>query len=219
MATRTQTKSKTSSQSRTAGRSASGSKSSAGSRTAPKSSSSSSSRSRNSKSQNEDMPNSKFHELFVDQLKDIYWAEKNLVKALGKMQKAATSEELKDAIATHLEQTRGQVGRVEQVFESIGQTAKAKKCPAMEGLIAEGQEVIEDTEEDSAVRDAGLIICCQKIEHYEIASYGSLRTLAGRMGHDEAVQLLEQTLNEEKETDVLLTQLAESSVNEEAAAE
>lgn len=172
-----------------------------------------------SNSRNEDMPNSKFHELFVEQLKDIYWAEKNLVKALGKMAKAATSEELADAITNHQEQTRGQVTRLEQVFESIGQTAKAKKCPAMEGLIAEGQEVIEDTEEDSAVRDAGLIICSQKIEHYEIASYGSLRTLAAKMGHEEAVQLLEQTLNEEKETDVLLTQLAESSVNEEAAAE
>jgi len=217
MATKTQSKSKTSTQSRSAGRSAAGSKSVAASRTAPKSSAGS--RSKSSKSQNEDMPNSKFHELFVDQLKDIYWAEKNLVKALGKMQKAATSEELADAIATHQEQTRGQVERLEQVFESIGQTAKAKKCPAMEGLIAEGQEVVEDTEEDSAVRDAGIIICCQKIEHYEIASYGSLRTLASKMGHEEAVQLLEQTLNEEKETDVLLTQLAESSVNEEAAAE
>jgi ferritin-like metal-binding protein YciE len=165
------------------------------------------------------MPQSKFHELFVEQLRDMYWAEKNLVKALGKMQKAATSEELADAIATHQEQTKEQVARLEQVFESIGQTAKAKKCPAMEGLIEEGQEVIEDTEEDSAVRDAGLIICCQKIEHYEIASYGSLRTLASKMGHEEAAQLLEQTLNEEKETDVLLTQLAESSINEEAAAE
>jgi ferritin-like metal-binding protein YciE len=135
------------------------------------------------------------------------------------MQKVATSEELADAIGTHLEQTRGQVTRLEQVFESVGQTAKAKKCPAMEGLIEEGQEVIEDTEEDSAVRDAGLIICCQKIEHYEIATYGSLRTLANKMGHDEAAQLLQQTLDEEKETDVLLTQLAESSINEEAAAE
>jgi len=216
MATRTQSKS--GSQSRTTGRSAAGNnKSMSSSRTAPKTSSSS--RSKSSKNQNEDMPNSKFHQLFVDHLKDIYWAEKNLVKALGKMQKAATSEELTDAIATHLEQTKEQVSRLERVFESVGQTAKAKKCPAMEGLIAEGQEVIDDTEEDSAVRDAGLIIACQKIEHYEIATYGSLRTLASKMGHEEAVQLLEQTLNEEKETDVLLTQLAESSVNEEAAAE
>lgn len=218
MATKTQSKSRTGSQSKTTtGRSAAGNKSMSSSRTAP--GASSSSRSRGSKSQNEDMPNSKFHQLFLDQLKDIYWAEKALVKALGKMQKAATSEELADAIATHQEQTREHVSRLEQVFESIGQTAKAKKCPAMEGLIAEGQEVIEDTEEDSAVRDAGLIICSQKIEHYEISSYGSLRTLANKMGHEEAVRLLEQTLNEEKETDALLTQLAESSVNEEAAAE
>jgi len=218
MATRTQSKSRTSSQSGTTGRSAAGNKSMSSSRTAQKTSSSSS-RSRSSKSQNEDMPNSKFHQLFLDQLKDIYWAEKALVKALGKMQKAATSEELADAIATHQEQTREHVSRLEQVFESVGQTAKAKKCPAMEGLIAEGQEVIDDTEEDSAVRDAGIIICSQKIEHYEIASYGSLRTLAGKMGHEDAARLLDQTLSEEKETDALLTQLAESSVNEEAAAE
>ncbi|MCF6402132.1 ferritin-like domain-containing protein [Chitinophaga filiformis] len=165
------------------------------------------------------MPNSKFHQLFLDQLKDMYWAEKALVKALGKMQKAATSEELMDAIAHHQEQTREHVTRLERVFESLGQTPKAKKCPAMEGLIAEGQECIDDTEEDTAVRDAGLIICSQKIEHYEISTYGSLRTLAGRMGHEDAARLLEQTLNEEKETDVLLTQLAESSINEEAAAE
>lgn len=217
MATRTQSKSKTGSQSRTTGRSTAGSKSMSTSRTASKSSGAS--RSRSTKSQNEDMPNSKFHQLFLDGLKDIYWAEKALVKALGKMQKAATSEELADAILTHQEQTKEHVSRLERVFESVGQTAKAKKCPAMEGLIEEGQEVIDDTDEDTAVRDAGLIMCSQKIEHYEIATYGSLRTLAAKMGHDEAVQLLEQTLNEEKETDVLLTQLAESSINEEAAAE
>lgn len=217
MATRTQSKSKTGTQSRTNGKSAAGSKSASTSRATSKTSSTS--RSKSSKSQNEDMPNSKFHQLFLDQLKDMYWAEKALVKALGKMQKAATSEELADAILTHQEQTKEQVSRLERVFESLGQTAKAKKCPAMEGLIEEGQEVIDDTDEDSAVRDAGLIICSQKIEHYEIASYGSLRTLATKMGHEEAAQLLEQTLNEEKETDVLLTQLAESSINEEAAAE
>lgn len=218
MATRTQSNSKTSSTSRTTGRSAAGNnKSMSSSRTAPRTNGSS--RSKSSKNQHEDMPNSKFHQLFLDQLKDMYWAEKHLVKALGKMQKAATSEELTDAINTHLDQTKEQVNRLEQVFESVGQTAKAKKCPAMEGLIAEGQEVVEDTEEDSAVRDAGIIICCQKIEHYEIATYGSLRTLASKMGHDEAAQLLQQTLDEEKETDMLLTQLAESSINEEAAAE
>ncbi|SFN88927.1 Ferritin-like metal-binding protein YciE [Chitinophaga sp. YR627] len=209
MATRTQSKT---SKATTSTRSAAGSKSMSASRTAPKSSS-------RSNSKNEDMPNSKFHKLFVDELKDIYWAEKNLVKALGKMQKAATSEELIDAISHHQEQTKEHVTRLEQVFEIIGQAPKAKKCEAMEGLIAEGQEVVDDTEEDTAVRDAGIIICSQKIEHYEIAAYGSLRTLANKMGHDEVAQLLEQTLNEEKETDSLLTQIAESSVNEEAAAE
>jgi ferritin-like metal-binding protein YciE len=167
----------------------------------------------------QDMSNSKFHKLFVDELKDIYWAEKNLVKALGKMAKAATSEELTKAIIDHQEVTKGQLERLDQVFELIGQEPKAKKCEAMAGLIAEGQEVIEDTDEDTAVRDAGIIICSQKIEHYEIAAYGSLRTLATIMGHNEAADLLAQTLSEEKEADSLLTQIAESSVNEEASAE
>jgi ferritin-like metal-binding protein YciE len=172
-----------------------------------------------SKTKGQDMPNSKFHKLFVDELKDIYWAEKNLVKALGKMAKAATSEELTKAILDHQEVTKGQLERLDQVFESIGQEPKAKKCEAMAGLIAEGQEVVDDTEEDTAVRDAGIIICSQKIEHYEIAAYGSLRTLATIMGHTEAADLLAQTLSEEKDADSLLTQIAESSVNEEAAAE
>lgn len=173
----------------------------------------------NGKHKHDDMHNSKFHKLFMDELKDIYWAEKNLVKALGKMQKAATSEELANAITEHQEQTKEHITRLEQIFEQMGHTPKAKKCEAMEGLIAEGQDVIEDTDEDSAVRDAGIIICAQKIEHYEIAAYGSLRTLAHRMGHEEAAQILQTTLDEEKETDSLLTHIAESSVNEEAAAE
>jgi len=162
---------------------------------------------------------SKFHKLFMDELKDIYWAEKALVKALGKMQKAATSEELVKAITDHQEQTKGHVGRLEQVFELLGQEPKAKKCEAMSGLIAEGQEVVDDTEEDTAVRDAGIIICSQKIEHYEISAYGSLRTLANVMGHTDAADIFSQTLSEEKDADSLLTQIAESSVNEEASAE
>jgi len=162
---------------------------------------------------------SKFQQLFMNELKDIYWAEKNLVKSLPKMQKAATSEELANAIAEHVEVTKGHVSRLEQVFEMLGARAAGKKCLAMEGLIAEGQEVVGDTEEDTAVRDAGIIVCSQKIEHYEIAAYGSLRTLANRMGQSEIASLLEQTLEEEKETDQTLTQIAESSVNEEAAAE
>lgn len=210
MATKTQTRTKNSGTNgrSTTSRNATVSKTSASSRTASR-----------SNSKNEDMPTSKFHKLFMEELKDIYWAEKNLVKALGKMQKAATSEELANAIVEHQEQTKEHVARVEQIFEQMGMTPKAKKCEAMEGLIAEGQEVIEDTDEDSAVRDAGIIICAQKIEHYEIAAYGSLRTLASKMGHEDAVQILQMTLDEEKETDSLLTQIAESSVNEEAATE
>ncbi|MEI3801634.1 Ferritin-like metal-binding protein YciE [Chitinophaga ginsengisegetis] len=167
----------------------------------------------------EKMPDSKFHELFMDELKDIYWAEKNLVKALPKMQKAATSEELSTCIGNHLEETKEHVARLEQVFELLGKKPQAKKCEAMEGLIAEGQEVVADTDEDTAVRDAGIIIASQKIEHYEISAYGSLRTLANVMGHSQVAKLLEQTLKEEKNADSLLTEVAESTVNEEAAAE
>ena len=165
------------------------------------------------------MQDSKFHELFMEELKDIYWAEKNLVKALPKMQKAATSEELSECIGNHVEETKEHVARLEQVFELLGKKPQAKKCEAMEGLIAEGQEVVADTDEDTAVRDAGIIIASQKIEHYEISAYGSLRTLASVMGHSQVVKLLEQTLQEEKNADSLLTEVAETTVNEEAAAE
>lgn len=168
---------------------------------------------------NSNMAHSKFHKLFLDELKDIYWAEKSLVKALPKMKKGATSVELASAIDDHLEATKGHVARLEQAFELLGAKAAAKKCEAMAGLITEGEEVLADTEEDSMVRDAGIIICSQKIEHYEIAAYGSLRTFASKMGHDEVAALLEQTLKEEKEADSLLTEIAESSVNEEAVAE
>ncbi|HVI48343.1 MAG TPA: ferritin-like domain-containing protein [Chitinophaga sp.] len=161
----------------------------------------------------------RFHNLFMDELKDIYWAEKNLIKTLPKMQKAATSSELAEAIATHLEETQGHVSRLEKIFEMMGKKAQRKKCEAMEGLIAEGQTVLEDTEEDSMVRDAGIIISAQEIEHYEIAAYGSLRTLAALMGHNEAAKLLEQTLQEEKHADSTLTEVAESSVNEAALRE
>ncbi len=178
-----------------------------------------SSSSRSTTARKSTMEQSKFHSLFMDELKDIYWAEKHLVKALPKMRKAATSEELATAIEDHLEVTKGHVTRLEQVFEMLGAKATAKKCEAMEGLIAEGQSVIEDTDEDTAVRDAGLIVAAQKIEHYEIASYGSLRALANKMGHSEVASLLEQTLDEEKETDQLLTEIAETSINEEASAE
>lgn len=170
------------------------------------------------KNGSEKMENSKFHKLFMDELKDIYWAEKHLVKALPKMQKAATSEELASAIADHLAVTKEHVSRVEEIFGLLGAKATAKKCEAMEGLVMEAQELIEE-EDPSSVLDAGLIIAAQKVEHYEIASYGSLRTLANMMGHTEVAHLLEQTLAEEKEADGLLTQIAESTVNEEALSE
>jgi len=152
-------------------------------------------------------------ELFVEELKDIYSAEKQLTKALPKMAKAATSEELRSAFENHLEQTEEQVGRVEQVFEILEMTARAKKCEGMAGMIQEGQQAIEDTDEGTATRDAALIIAAQKVEHYEIASYGSLVQLAKTIGLNDAIELLQQTLDEEKETDVLLTELAVSSVN------
>jgi ferritin-like metal-binding protein YciE len=165
------------------------------------------------------MSHSKFHELFIDELKDIYWAEKNLLKALPKMQKAATSDDLRDSIGYHLEETKIHVARLEDVFEMMGKRAQTRKCEAMEGLIMEAQRGIDDTEDNSMVRDASMIISIQKMEHYEIAAYGSLRTLANVMGHADAAELLEQTLEEERHADNLLTESAESAINEEAAAE
>lgn len=163
--------------------------------------------------------NSQLEKLFTDSLKDIYWAEKHLTKALPKMKKAATTDELKTAIEEHLAQTEEQVTRLEQVFELCGKKAQAKKCDAMEGLIKEGESVVEETEDDSMTRDAGIIMAAQKVEHYEIATYGSLVQFARTLGMDEAAALLEQTLEEEKETDQKLSQIAESSINEEAEKE
>lgn len=159
------------------------------------------------------------HEFFVDELKDIYWAEKHLTKALPKMQKAATSEELQNAFADHLEATKGHVTRLEQIFELLEQKAVAKKCDAMEGLVKEGQSIIEDTEEGTSTRDVGLIIAAQKVEHYEIATYGGLHQLAITMGHNEVAEILEETLNEEKEADQLLTSIAEEHINYDANSE
>jgi ferritin-like metal-binding protein YciE len=172
-----------------------------------------------SASQVETMEDSALNELFVDELKDIYWAEKHLTKALAKMQKGATSEELKSAIGNHITETENHVSRLEQVFESIGEKAAAVKCEAMEGLIKEGESILEETEKGSLTRDVGIISAAQKAEHYEIATYGTLRTLAGVLGYNEAVELLEATLQEEKKTDELLTQIAEGSVNSQAASE
>lgn len=154
-------------------------------------------------------------ELFEDELKDIYWAEKALTKAIPKMIKNATSQDLKDALENHLEVTEEQVTRCEQVFEMLDKPARAKKCEAMDGLIKEAKEIMESTE-PGVVRDAGIISAGQKVEHYEIASYGTLRTFASTLGLDKIASLLEQTLNEEKDADQKLTEVAESSVNVEA---
>ncbi|HEY9361998.1 MAG TPA: ferritin-like domain-containing protein [Chitinophagaceae bacterium] len=155
-------------------------------------------------------------DLFEDELKDIYWAEKALVKALPKMAKNATSEELISAIEEHLEVTKEHVERCEQVFEMMNKPARAKKCEAMDGLIREGQDIMESTAE-GVVRDAGIISAAQKVEHYEIASYGTLCAFAKTLGETEIADLLEQTLNEEKEADQTLTGIAESTINIDAA--
>lgn len=163
--------------------------------------------------------NSQLDKFFHDQLKDIYWAEKHLTKALPKMQKNATTEELQNAIETHLAQTEEQVTRLEQVFELLEKKPQAKKCDAMEGLVKEGESVIEETEDGSMTRDVGIIVSAQKVEHYEIAAYGSLVTLAKTMGRDDIAEILQVTLDEEKETDQLLSTIAENNINWEAEQE
>ncbi len=175
--------------------------------------------SKNQKDQeNYSIEESKLMKLFEDELKDIYWAEKALVKALPKMIKNATSEELIEAIEAHLSETEGQTKKLEEVFEAIGKTPQAKKCEAMAGLIKEAEELMKDNDK-GAVRDAAIISAAQKVEHYEIASYGTLRTFAQILGLDEAVVLLEEILEEEKAADEKLTQIAESTINVEAANE
>lgn len=155
-------------------------------------------------------------EFFEDGLKDIYWAEKALTKALPKMAKNATSPELVKALNSHLKETEEQITRLESVFKSIGKKAVGEKCDAMDGLIKEGQSILEETE-SGMVRDAGIIAACQKIEHYEIATYGTLRQYAETLGLSEAEELLAQTLQEEKDADVKLTEIAVDAVNLEAA--
>jgi len=163
--------------------------------------------------------NTQLEKHFVDSLKDIYWAEKALTKALPKMQKAATTEELKSAIEDHLAQTENQVVRLQQAFELMEQKAQAKKCDAMEGLIKEGESIIEETEEGSMTRDVGIIMAAQKVEHYEIATYGALVSIAKTLGRDDVAKLLAATLEEEKQTDQDLTEIAESKINWEAEKE
>jgi len=155
-------------------------------------------------------------DLLVEQLQDLYDAENRITKALPKMAKAATSPALKAAFEKHLRETEGQVKRLEQVFEALGQTAKTKTCKAMQGLIAEGEETIDENAEPE-VRDAALIASAQRVEHYEMAGYGTVRSYAKLLKEDSCARLLEQTLEEEKATDEALTTLAESTINVEAA--
>ena len=163
--------------------------------------------------------NTQLEKFFTDSLKDIYWAEKHLTKALPKMQKAATTEQLKEAIGEHITQTEEHVTRLEQVFELMNKKAQAKKCDAMEGLIKEGESIVEETEDGTMTRDVGIISAAQKVEHYEIATYGTLIQLAKTMGLDEAASILSETLEEEKETDKGLTKIAENNINWEAEQE
>jgi ferritin-like metal-binding protein YciE len=157
-------------------------------------------------------------QLYVSELRDLYSAENQLLKALPKMAKGATSPELKDAFEKHLEQTKGHVERLEELFQQLDESPKGKTCHGMKGLIEEGSEILKEDGEGS-VLDAGIIVAAQKVEHYEIASYGSVRTFANLLGKDEEAKLLQSTLDEESETNEILNGLAESVVNPEAAIE
>jgi ferritin-like metal-binding protein YciE len=151
---------------------------------------------------------SELRELYVDELKDIYSAETQLVKALPKMAKAAVSAELRNGFVQHLEQTSGHVSRLEQIFEALDETPTGKHCKGMEGLIKEGGEAAEEDYEGDA-KDAALIGAAQRVEHYEIAAYGTVRAMAEKLGESKAVNLLSQTLQEEKDTDVKLSKIAD----------
>ncbi|GAB3420479.1 YciE/YciF ferroxidase family protein [Niabella aquatica] len=151
-------------------------------------------------------------DFFEDGLKDIYWAEKALTKALPKMQKNAASANLKKAIGDHLEETKSHVTRIEEVFKTLGKKAQAQKCDAMDGLLKEGENIIKETQ-PGPVRDAGIIAASQKVEHYEIATYGTLATYAKLLGNKEGLKLLLETLKQEKSCDTLLTKLAKSEIN------
>jgi ferritin-like metal-binding protein YciE len=156
--------------------------------------------------------------LYTDELRDLYNAETQLLKALPKMAKGASSQELKDAFEKHLEQTKTHIERIEEVFEGLGEKPKGKTCQAMKGLIEEGSEILEQDGEES-VLDAGIIVAAQKVEHYEIAGYGSVRTFAHLLGQNEAAELLQTTLDEESETNEILNKLAETVINPEALME
>ncbi len=155
-------------------------------------------------------------DLFLHTLKDIYYAEKQILKALPKMAKNAGTAELQAAFETHREQTEGQIDRLEQIFKMLGKPARGVACEAINGIIEEGKEIMEDFA-DSPALDAGIVAAAQAVEHYEITRYGSLKTWAAELGMADAAKLLDQNLQEEKETDVLLSKLAQSRVNTKAA--
>jgi ferritin-like metal-binding protein YciE len=163
--------------------------------------------------------NNKLREFFIQQLQDIYWAEQKLVKTLPKLAEAAHSTELKDAFNSHLEETKNHVSRIEKAFQMMNEKSSATECPAMKGITEEGEEIIDETDDDSAQRDVGLIFAGQKAEHYEIATYGGLIQLAKTMGQGDIAELLGQTLTEEKHADEKLTQIAESNSNQQAMSE
>ncbi|HEX6316697.1 MAG TPA: ferritin-like domain-containing protein [Gemmatimonadaceae bacterium] len=152
------------------------------------------------------------HDLWIHELKDLYSAEKQLIQALPRMAKAVTSDELRSAIENHLAETEQQVSRLEQIFESFDESPRGQKCEGMEGLIEEGKTLMKE-DADADVMDAGIIAAAQKVEHYEIASYGTVCEYARMMGHTEALELLQQTLEEEKNADQLLNQIAEGGIN------
>ncbi|MDR3681111.1 MAG: DUF892 family protein [Flavipsychrobacter sp.] len=185
------------------------------SKSAPKSAPSASTRSAKQATNNGSM----LEEFFAGELKDIYWAEKHLVKTLPKMQKAATSPALQQAFADHLETTKTHVSRLEEVFALMGKKPQAKKCDAMAGITEEGSGIIDETEKGTATRDVGLVLAGQKVEHYEISTYGGLAQLARTLGKNDVAELLEATLGEEKEADSLLTQIAENNINYQASEE
>jgi len=166
-----------------------------------------------------DMKNSSLHQFFVSALKDIYFAENAIIEALTKMEEAATTEELKEAFEDHQLQTKKHVSRLEKVFKLIDEKPEKKECEAIKGIIKEGEEIIKSTQEGSMTRDAALIIAAQKVEHYEIATYGGLAQLAITMGHDKVADLLEKTLQEEEDTDYNLTEIAETFINFDAEQE
>lgn len=162
---------------------------------------------------------SKLQEFFVDQLQDIYWAEQKLANTLPKLKEAASSTDLRQAFNSHLKETKNHVTRVEKVFEMIGVPAQAKKCHAISGIVDEGEEIIDETEENTAQRDVGLIFAGQKAEHYEIATYGGLVQLARTLGYTDVAEILSVTLAEEKKADNLLTRIAENGINVQAKEE